>query len=434
MQRCYLCGRILSEHLVNANECQCHDEHIIPNAIGGHLTDRHILCKDCGLGLSKDSDVGFTNIFAPFIVQMQEAGILRPLDRNDKSKRLLGGFIFANKSTDSPKEEIKYNNGKAIPAIPYYYIDEDKKVVNFCAERKTAENFVLKIKGDFKKDGKNPDDYEYKIHSDLISEGFLGLNFSHGKPKFNDDFKSGLLKIAVEMALHFGLSREQLSSALKINQKTGEANYKNEVPIIPFVPLSLPDIIFENERYKLDPNFPSHAVNVFSEQTKDVGIKNLWCYIELFSTFQYYVLLSNSYTGPDIDETYAQKLKPNYVPSVEYLTSLDPSDLSVEINGAGLSEEETKGHTYEEIAKLIHEKYRTQSSEFDLYSSLASAYSYISLQTLYLSLGTELIKRCITLHPTSISICQNLIKEEGLTFSDIGTINVKSIDKTFLGK
>lgn len=214
MSCCYLCGRILSEHPANAGECQCHNEHIIPNAIGGHLTDRHILCKDCGGSLSKDSDSGFTDIFAPFIVQMQEAGILKPLDRNNNSKRPLGGFIFADKTTDSPKEEIKYNKGKAIPTVPHYYVDEEKKIVNIYAEKKTAGNYIKKIERELRKKGKNLDDYEYKIHNDLMSEGFLGLNFTNGKPNFNKDFESDFLKIAVEMALHFGISRECLTSAL----------------------------------------------------------------------------------------------------------------------------------------------------------------------------------------------------------------------------
>lgn len=36
---CYVCGKELSEH-PSLDECKCHDEHIIPNAIGGHLTSR----------------------------------------------------------------------------------------------------------------------------------------------------------------------------------------------------------------------------------------------------------------------------------------------------------------------------------------------------------------------------------------------------------
>ena len=47
---CYVCGKELSEH-PSLDECKCHDEHIIPNAIGGHLTSRDFLCESCGGGL-----------------------------------------------------------------------------------------------------------------------------------------------------------------------------------------------------------------------------------------------------------------------------------------------------------------------------------------------------------------------------------------------
>ena len=72
---CYVCGKELSEH-PSLDECKCHDEHIIPNAIGGHLTSRDFLCESCGGGLSK-GDKAFTDIFAPFIVFLNQARLLR---------------------------------------------------------------------------------------------------------------------------------------------------------------------------------------------------------------------------------------------------------------------------------------------------------------------------------------------------------------------
>ena len=59
---CYVCGKELSEH-PSLDECKCHDEHIIPNAIGGHLTSRDFLCESCGGGLSKGMDCDVDNIF-----------------------------------------------------------------------------------------------------------------------------------------------------------------------------------------------------------------------------------------------------------------------------------------------------------------------------------------------------------------------------------
>ena len=62
---CYVCGKELSEH-PSLDECKCHDEHIIPNAIGGHLTSRDFLCESCGGGLSKA-----TPSFIPYFLKFQ---------------------------------------------------------------------------------------------------------------------------------------------------------------------------------------------------------------------------------------------------------------------------------------------------------------------------------------------------------------------------
>lgn len=433
MARCYLCGRILSEHPANTSECQCHDEHVIPNAIGGHLTDRHILCKECGGSLSKSNDVGFTDIFAPFIVHMQEAGILRPLDRNDKIKRSLGGFIFEDKSGNSTSEEIFYRAGKAIPVAPHYKIDEDNKIVNIYAEKKTGEHFINRVKKEISDLEMNPDSYEYKIHSDLMNEGYLGLNFTNGKPNFNKDFENGFLKIAIEMALHFGTPRDQLSLALEIDPETGKATYKEDVPIWPFIPQSLPDMILESERYRKDPNYPSHIVKVFSENNVD-GKKNLICYIDLFSTFQYYVLLSDSYEGDDVDFTYAQKLRPNYIPKLEELQYLSPSDLDVELRQLNIPREWIDNKTFKQIAKIIYEEYRKQGCEFDLYKSLRPIYEGLLIRLLLLLVGKDAIKMSLDLDPASIEMAEQVINLESLDTTDIFSICIQQYRKEYYRK
>lgn len=115
---CYVCGKVLSEH-PSLDECKCHDEHIIPNAIGGHLTSRDFLCESCGGGLSK-GDKAFTDIFAPFIVFLNQAGLLRSLDRDNVNKKVLLGRIFENNELSStPIHKIRYQKGKATPCKPF---------------------------------------------------------------------------------------------------------------------------------------------------------------------------------------------------------------------------------------------------------------------------------------------------------------------------
>ena len=68
-----------------------------------------------------------------------------------------------------------------------------------------------------KNDAKNIDQYHFEMFDDLSNLGFLGINFSKGKPNFNQDLKDGLLKIATEIALYAGVKREDLASVLDID-------------------------------------------------------------------------------------------------------------------------------------------------------------------------------------------------------------------------
>lgn len=85
--------------------------------------------------------------------------------------------------------------------------------------------------------------------------------------------------------------------------------------------------------------------------------KELWCYIDLFNTFQYYVLLSRSWTGNEICKSYFQKVQkinkeetPTYHPrrmkhlhllsqayGVEYTHDVDELNRRIQIKVAKLS-------------------------------------------------------------------------------------------------
>lgn len=397
---CYVCGKVLSEH-PSSDECKCHDEHIIPNAIGGHLTSRDFLCESCGGSLSK-GDKAFTDIFAPFIVFLNQAGLLRALDRNNVDKKILTGGIFENNELSSePVQKIKYQKGKATPYEPFYRIDETNKKVFLFAEKKTAKHYRAYVEQQMKNDAKNIDQYHFEVFDDLSNLGFLGINFSKGKPNFNQDLKDGLLKIATEIALYAGVKREDLASVLDIDESTGTSTYKTNTYVWPYTPQSIPDILYENERYNIDANYPAHILKVFSEKNIEGG-KSLLCYIELFSTFQYYVLLNDDYKGKDVDFTYAQKLSPNYVESIEELEALDYSDLDIAIREAKLPIEELKGLTREEICAKIYDVQRKKGSEFDMNTTVVKDYGWISQQLLLTIATTIKGKHCTRLSDSTL--------------------------------
>ena len=414
---CYVCGKVLSEQ-PSSDECKCHDEHIIPNAIGGHLTSRDFLCESCGGSLSK-GDKAFTDIFAPFIVFLNQAGQLRSLDRDNVEKKVLTGGIFENnKLSSKPIHEIRYQKGKATPCKPFYRIDESNKRVFIFAEKKTAKHYRAYVEQQMKINVKDINQYQFEEHNDLTNLGFLGINFSKGKTTFNQDFKDGLLKIATEIALYAEVKREDLASVLDIDESTGTSTYKTDTYVWPYTPQSIPDILYENERYKIDVNYPAHILKVFSEKNIERG-KSLLCYIELFSTFQYYVLLNDDYKGKDVDFTYAQKLSPNYVESIEELEELDYSDLDIAIREAKLSREELKGLSKEEICAKIHDAQRRKGSEFDLKATVVKDYEWISKQIFLPLATTAKEKLCTQLSDSTLRSFVELQKSDKYTCQEV---------------
>ena len=78
----------------------------------------------------------------------------------------------------------------------------------------------------------------------------------------------------------------------------------------------------------------------------------LYCYVDLFSTFQYYVLLNGDYKGDEVNETYAQRLFPKAKPNVFDCT---PSDLDIFIREYGIDMSLCSGRTYAEQLRYVQE-------------------------------------------------------------------------------
>ena len=433
MNQCYMCGRILVDKPSNDIECQKHDEHIIPNSIGGHLTSNKILCEECGGNLSI-KDKNFADIFSPFIVLLQQAGILRPLDRKNNNNRSVDGEVFEDPDRMSSGERIKYKAGKAIPVKPSYSVDHSEKKVEIFGSPRIKKAYEQYVKKEMLANGKNIADYAVSFHSNLMDKGFLGLYFTKDKPNFNKDFQEGIMKIAIEMALHFGISRDDLKDIIEIDRETGHAKYKDNPLIWPYVSIAPIDIIFENQRYSIDPNYPSHVVRIFSEHN-NAGTKHLLAYIELFSTFQYYVLLNNDYGGPDIDNTYAQRLIRKNVPAAEELDQLDPSELLTEISRAGIDTSDVMGLSRGEIINKIIYSRRQENYVYDLYKSLAPVLDNLMSQVLITILRSKPDKDEKLLDYSTMSYIQtffgksdcNIIKKIKLSIAQYQQMNFKKL-------
>jgi len=227
-------------------------EHIIQNALGGLYESEDICCDKCNKTIiSQKIDAPFTKIFNPIISRIEN-------------------FAKTNNKKSRPSCTGKARYGNEI----YDVIIKDGKVVK-CPE------LSKKMKCDASQ-------LEFEI---------LAYDFELE----NSVFKSGIGKIAFNFALDKGIPFEILKKGVDINKINEEVdNISFRFPVIPFVALNPMDKYLELETsMEL-----YHNLILFSQG------KMLWCYVDLFNTFQYYVLLSDEWDANEhILETYLQLLQ-----------------------------------------------------------------------------------------------------------------------------
>lgn len=223
-------------------------EHIIQNAIGGLYESDEICCDICNGFLSKNIDEPFTRTF-------------------NCITSMINNLTKTNNTKSYP-----LCTGKAIYENKIYNVQIKKGKIVGCPE------LSKKLKCNIN---------DIPLH--LISYDFIIDNKS---------FNNGIKKIAFNFAIAKGIDINKINKGLDMiieqNQlKKIEYNYE----MIPFFPLNPMDEYIElNTDLEL-----YHNLILFSQDNK------LWCYVDLFNTFQYYVLLSDEWNSKNkVLETYLQ--------------------------------------------------------------------------------------------------------------------------------
>lgn len=401
------------------NYSQSHEEHIIQNAILGHYTSHEILCKECGGAYSKDDDA-FAKIFSSFIELMRSSGVLRKKDRKDKPITV-SGAIFPDKEVNgTPISEVVYRDGKIEPKKPDWKVDKANKTIEIYHSSTGYNRFEHDILEKLKGEGLDIENYTVIPKKELSKQGFLALYFSKDKPDFNVNLLVGLSKIAVEFALDKGIAREDLKDALVI-EEDGKAHIPyDKTMVYPFCTLDMINSLFQNERHRFESTFPSHSLHLFTVDYGDA--KALYCYIDLFSTFQYYVILNTDYKGEDVNEWYAQKLKVNYTYSDAEIDYMSDSDLDIVINENKLDYDAIRnaGANYRSVIKDL---LRKRGPEFDLMEMKNNAFEAIFREvTMYLCKIQNKTDYKLAFHQSSIEIIKQYIVNYGLTVADLTKI------------
>ncbi|MBS6221385.1 MAG: hypothetical protein KH900_13265 [[Clostridium] symbiosum] len=259
---CIYCGKeIINQKRASNNKDYSQvfksSEHIIQNALGGKLESEKICCDRCNYHMEKLVDKKFCVLFAALTSKIE--GLKKT--NNTNSKPVYSGYaIYSNEDTKKlvQAEVIKKSNVKKSQEL--IDIEKHNGLDNLDNRLRNAIKNTKVLFNDFKLE--------------------------------NEIFKQGLSKIAFSYAIHSGIEKKYLDNSF--NVKLGGdhdelVEIKFNTKVIPYYPGNEFDKYIElNTDFQL-----THNLILFSY------CQQLWCYIDLFNTFQYYVLLSNDYKCRD---------------------------------------------------------------------------------------------------------------------------------------
>ena len=293
--KCYLCNEEITDDTK-------HYEHIIPNGIAGKLKSDTILHRACGERLGKEIDVYLANKFSILINMF-----------NTKRDRSTNSSVKFPISIGNKKLMCTLSEGKIY--FNNFYKDEANKKI-YCSKKN-----VEKLKNNFH-------DFTYITECDIsILEPELKKLI-----ELSTKDKECLTKIAVEFALFYEIPIEHLSSAFDTENK------KFKTPgIIPYRAINSFEYVIENLKWYfekqrihsekstiINSEYPTHALHLFNHKNK------LYCFISLFSFFEFYTLLSDNYTYKNISEWHIESVVKTSAYDISYdLKNRDPKNMMI---------------------------------------------------------------------------------------------------------
>ncbi len=218
----------------------------------------------------------------------------------------------------------------------------------------------------------------------------------------NDTFKQGMAKIAFNYAVYCGIEVSALEKVFDYSMK----KIVDKPVVIPFVPLTPFDCIME-----------MHPVNRISHTIRIFNYENfLYAYVELFNTFQTYVVLSEKYDfieQKNIDKSDSNVVEMNApIPIdktlLEMVTPKDYKDVDIiknqyQINVNKLIDDLRKYHNYDDlnqseqveklflsIGKKVYEQLRKQSYRIEYEKQIKQQYDSIDFSDIVCNIGNDI--------------------------------------------
>ena len=271
--KCYCC----EEQITKSNSSV---EHILLNAIGGKLKSKKLLCKKCNssFGESFDSELSKQLLFLSSFLNVKR-------DRGNHPK-LKGG------KTESGLDIDFLAGGKPYYAKPSVEtINNDNEVVlNIMARDEKELKQILKGLS-----RKHPQiNIEEILKKSILETAYLDepvkVSQTIGGPKA----LNGITKIALNYCIHKNINYSPFKTTIDILKK----DTKNEL-CKHYYP--------KKKLYTKRAQEICHIIHIQSNKHN----KNVIGYVEFFSSYSFIILLSENYTGKNLNSTYCYDLKSN---------------------------------------------------------------------------------------------------------------------------
>lgn len=362
MAICYLCGETMIDRVYyegNMNQFKekpklKHGEHIIQDALYGRLIADDILCETCGSKLSVDVDRNFVQIFQNLSERVSH--ILASKTKNRNYEKALKGYVIID---GGRKIDIVVKGGKISPTKPFYDYDAEKLTVKIYAAKETYKSYVKHVQRELLENGVSIDPQKFSMIDHIGNYEQLGIYFSEGIENFNVKFKLGLNKIATGFAAMNGVKREHLTTTL---DKNGQ-NLIFTDNIVPFYPFSAIDCTVEPLRLVYEAEFPTHTLILYVDSSGES--RKLVCYVDLFSTFQFYVILNHDYKGDNVHKVYYQTILRQEKPKID-VKRTRPKHLNILAEGLGVKLGEMAGLDIEGMYAFLEKKYQQMTVDYTL--------------------------------------------------------------------
>jgi hypothetical protein len=264
--KCYISNDILTEENSSV-------EHIIPNALGGKLKSRKLLCEKWNVELGRTIDDTLSkSIIIPSLLDIKRERGKNPQLHGKDASGIKYHFIDKKTAKQAPRKPRRFKN------------ENGEDVIEFLADQANEVlNAVLK-----KNPNKSMDELNKNIeYRPTNSENIVYFDNHFSVLSGYDNYRA-IVKIATNFYVY--KRQDSLFCQSAINFVKGEDGSKGVV-----------------QYYYTDDNVGNLANDEFSHiiyLKGDYSEKLLFCYIELFNVHNFIVVLNKEYDGPNFEETY----------------------------------------------------------------------------------------------------------------------------------